>query len=74
MLSKKCILAPGSLGKARRKTIQQMCQGQLEVKCHCSYKLLPYPHSAGWHHHVSLCLLGRAFLLSLLQACWKKIP
>ncbi len=23
---------------------------------------------AGWHHHVALCLLGRAFLLSLQQA------
>ena len=23
---------------------------------------------AGWHHHVALCLLGGAFLLSLLQA------
>ena len=27
---------------------------------------------AGWHHHVALCLLGRAFLLSLQQAWGKR--
>ena len=27
---------------------------------------------AGWHHHVALCLLGGAFLLSLQQAWGKK--
>ena len=29
---------------------------------------------AGWHHHVALCLLGGAFLLSLQQAWGKKMP
>ena len=29
---------------------------------------------AGWHHHVALCLLGAAFLLSLLQAQQKSCP
>ena len=29
---------------------------------------------AGWHHHVVLCLLGGAFLLSLQQAWGKKMP
>ncbi len=28
----------------------------------------------GWHHHVALCLLGGAFLLSLQQAWGKKMP
>ena len=28
----------------------------------------------GWHHHVPLCLLGGAFLLSLQQAWGKKMP
>ena len=28
---------------------------------------------AGWHHHVALCLLGGAFLLSLHQA-WGGMP
>ena len=27
---------------------------------------------AGWHHHVALCLLGGAFLLSLQQAWGEK--
>ena len=29
---------------------------------------------AGWHHHVALCLLGGAFLLSLQQAWGEKMP
>ena len=29
---------------------------------------------AGWHHHVALCLLGGAFLLSLQQAWGGKMP
>ena len=29
---------------------------------------------AGWHHHVGLCLLARAFLLSLQQDWGKKMP
>ena len=29
---------------------------------------------AGWHHHVTLCLLAGAFLLSLQQAWGKKMP
>ena len=29
---------------------------------------------AGWHHHVALCLLGGAFLLSLQQAWGKRCP
>ena len=29
---------------------------------------------AGWHHHVALCLLGGAFLLSLQQAGGEKMP
>lgn len=29
---------------------------------------------AGWHHHVALCLLGGAFLLTLEQAWGKKMP
>ena len=29
---------------------------------------------AGWHHHVALCLLGGAFLLSLQQDWGKKMP
>ena len=29
---------------------------------------------AGWHHHVALCLLAGAFLLSLQQAWGKKMP
>ena len=29
---------------------------------------------AGWHHHVALCLLGGAFLLSLQQAWGEKTP
>ena len=29
---------------------------------------------AGWHHHVVLCLLAGAFLLSLQQAWGKKMP
>ena len=29
---------------------------------------------AGWHHHLALCLLGGAFLLSLQQAWGKKMP
>ncbi len=29
---------------------------------------------AGWHHHIAMCLLGGAFLLSLQQAWGKKMP
>ena len=29
---------------------------------------------AGWHHHLALCLLGGAFLLSLQQAWGEKMP
>ena len=29
---------------------------------------------AGWHHHVAMCLLGGAFLLSLQQAWGEKMP
>ena len=29
---------------------------------------------AGWHHHVALCLLGGAFLLSLQQAWGRRCP
>ena len=29
---------------------------------------------AGWYHHVALCLLGGAFLLSLQQAWGEKMP
>ena len=29
---------------------------------------------AGWHHHVALCLLAGAFLLSLQQAWGEKMP
>ena len=29
---------------------------------------------AGWHHHVALCLVAGAFLLSLHQAWGKKMP
>ena len=29
---------------------------------------------AGWHHHVALCLLGGAFLLSMQQAWGGKMP
>ena len=29
---------------------------------------------AGWHHHIALCLLGGAFLLSLQQEWGKKMP
>ena len=29
---------------------------------------------AGWHHHIPLCLLGRAFLLSLQQEWGKDAP
>ena len=29
---------------------------------------------AGWHHHVALCLLAGAFLLSLQQSWGKKMP
>ena len=29
---------------------------------------------AGWHHHVALCLLGGAFLLSLQQAWGERCP
>ena len=29
---------------------------------------------AGWHHHIVLCLLGGAFLLSLQQEWGKKMP
>ena len=29
---------------------------------------------AGWHHHMALCLLGGAFLLSLQQAWGEKMP
>ena len=27
---------------------------------------------AGWHHHITMCLLGGAFLLSLQQAWGKR--
>ena len=29
---------------------------------------------AGWHHHIAMCLLGGAFLLSLQQAWGKRCP
>ena len=29
---------------------------------------------AGWHHHIALCLLGGAFLLSLQQEWGKRCP
>ena len=29
---------------------------------------------AGWHHHIALCLVAGAFLLSLQQDCGKKMP
>ena len=29
---------------------------------------------AGWHHHIALCLLAGAFLLSLQQAWGEKMP
>ena len=29
---------------------------------------------AGWHHHIAMCLLGGAFLLSLQQAWGAKMP
>ena len=29
---------------------------------------------AGWHHHIAMCLLGGAFLLSLQQDWGKKMP
>ena len=29
---------------------------------------------AGWHHHIALCLLGGAFLLSLQQEWGEKMP
>ena len=29
---------------------------------------------AGWHHHIAMCLLGGAFLLTLQQDWGKKMP